>query len=228
LGVPGRFETFHPSRSRLVAAGGKATEGGSEVTERLSVEVPNADSAISLIDELKDLHAEIVPSEGGHCVVQVELEDDRERQLLAVLDAVERWLASSGIEATRARLGERSYALERRAGSRVPLVASSEQRVAKNEVLFREVNERIGQAAERAGFAGPMVFVCECGDADCAETIEVTLDEYEAARSQPTLFLIALDHELQSERLLERNERYAIAEKVGEAAAIAQRHDPRA
>jgi hypothetical protein len=198
------------------------------VTERLSIEVPNADSAISLIDELKDLHAEIVPSEGGRCEVQVELEDDRERQLLAVLDAVERWLASSGIEATRARLGERSYALERRAGSRVPLVASSEQRVAKNEVLFREVNERIGQAAERAGFAGPMVFVCECGDADCGETIEVTLDEYEAARSQPTLFLIAPDHELQSERLLERNERYVVAEKVGEAAAIAQRHDPRA
>jgi hypothetical protein len=53
-------------------------------------------------------------------------------------------------------------------------------------------------------------------------------DEYEAARSQPTLFLIAPDHELQSERLLERNERYVVAEKVGEAAAIAQRHDPHA
>jgi hypothetical protein len=198
------------------------------VTERFSVEVPNAESAISLIDELKDLHAEIVPIDGGRCEVQVELELDRERQLVAVLDAVERWLASSGIEATRARLGERRYALERRAGSRLSVAASSERRVATNEVLFREVNERIEQAAERAGFAGPMVFVCECGDADCAETIEVTLDEYEAARSQPTLFLIARGHEIQSERLLERNERYVVAEKVGEAAAIAQRHDPRA
>jgi hypothetical protein len=73
-----------------------------------------------------------------------------------------------------------------------------------------------------------MIFVCECGDVDCAETIEVTLDEYEAARSQPTFFVIAPGHEIQSERVVEQNERYELVEKVGAAAAIAQTHDPRA
>lgn len=83
------------------------------MTERLLVEVPDADSALSLVDEFKDLHAELIPIDGGRCEVQVELERDRERQLLAALAAVERWLASSGIEATRVKLGERSYTVER-------------------------------------------------------------------------------------------------------------------
>lgn len=74
-----------------------------------------------------------------------------------------------------------------------------------------------------------MVFVCECGNVECAETIEVTLAEYEAVRSQPTLFLIVPGHETDDfTRVLEQNERFAVVEKVGEAGAIAQRHDPRA
>jgi hypothetical protein len=74
-----------------------------------------------------------------------------------------------------------------------------------------------------------MVFVCECGNAECAETIEVTLAEYEAARSQPTLFMVVPGHELgEITRVLDQNERFAVVEKVGEAGATAQRHDPRA
>lgn len=198
------------------------------MTERLLVEVPDTDSALSLVDELGDLHAELVPINGGRCEVQVELERDREWQLLAALAAVERWLDRSSIEATRAKLGERSYTVER-PGSSAAAAASREQRLAKNEVLFREVNERIEQAAEDASFEGLMVFVCECGNAECAETIEVTLAEYEAARSQPTLFLVVPGHEHgEITRVLEQNERFAVVEKVGEAGEIAQKHDPRA
>jgi hypothetical protein len=142
------LECFHRSRSRLAAIRSEASEGRSDVTEWLRVEVPDPDSAISLVDELRDLHAELVPLEGSRCEVQVELEDDRERQVLAALDAVERWLAGSGIEATSVKLGDQSFLVERRAG---PVTAAGRtERVAKNEVLFREVNERIGQAAERA------------------------------------------------------------------------------
>lgn len=198
------------------------------MTDRLLVEVPDADSALSLVDELGDLHAEIVPVDDGRCEVQVELERDRERRLLAALAAVERWLAGSAIEEARVKLGERSYTIER-PGLSSATAASRERRLAKNEVLFRDVNERIEQAAEDASFSGPMVFVCECGNAQCAETIEVTLAEYEAARSQPTLFLVVPGHELgEITRVLDQNERFAVVEKVGEAGAIAQRHDPRA
>ncbi|MDP9304314.1 MAG: hypothetical protein M3O92_07385 [Actinomycetota bacterium] len=198
------------------------------MTKRLLVEVPDLDSAISLVDVLKDLHAEVVPSEGARCEVQVELDDDRERQLDAALDAVERWLARSGIEAAKVKLDDQTYFVERRAATS-GAAAGRAERVAKNEILFREVNERISQAAERASFEGPMIFVCECGDAECSETIEVTLTEYEAARSQSTLFLIVPGHQSKElEHVVEQNDRFAVVEKVGEGEAIAHRHDPRA
>jgi len=75
-------------------------------------------------------------------------------------------------------------------------MSAREERVARNEVLFREVNEQIDAAAERARFDGPTMFVCECGDPNCAEPLEVTLKEYEAARADPTTFLVVPGHEI--------------------------------
>jgi hypothetical protein len=67
-----------------------------------------------------------------------------------------------------------------------------------------------------------MVFVCECGDTECSETIQVSIAEYEAARSQPTMFLIVPGHEINEfERVVEQNDRFAVVEKVGEGQAIA-------
>ena len=75
----------------------------------------------------------------------------------------------------------------------------------------------------------PTVFVCECGDRACSEAIEVTLTEYETARSRPTLFLVAPGHETtEFEHVVEQNERFAVVEKAGAGEAIARRHDPRA
>ena len=101
--------------------------------------------------------------------------------------------------------------------------------MAKNQVLFREVNERIQQAAERADFQGPTVFICECGREDCAEPIEVSLDEYEHIRAEPTRFAIVPNHAITDvERILERRDRYMIVEKIERAGQIAREHDPRA
>jgi hypothetical protein len=67
--------------------------------------------------------------------------------------------------------------------------ASDEQR-ARNEVLFREVNERIEEVGE--GLDGRshsvMIFVCECGRTDCLEKIELTWPQYEALRANPKHF----------------------------------------
>ena len=198
------------------------------MTERLVVEAPDQDSAIALVDEFKDIQAELAPGEGARWEVRVELRDDRERQLEAALEAVERWLTSSGIEAAKVKVGGQTHVVQPRATSSAAAAGRADQ-VAKNEVRFREVNERISQAAEDAAFAGPMVFVCECGDAECSETIQVTLAEYEGARSQPTVFLIVAGHEINEfERVVEQNDRFAAVAKVGEGEAIAYRHDPRA
>ena len=55
---------------------------------------------------------------------------------------------------------------------------AQEERIARNEALFREVNERIAESAQRFESQGAE-FVCECADQDCTERVEATLDEYE-------------------------------------------------
>jgi hypothetical protein len=106
-------------------------------------------------------------------------------------------------------------------------------RRAQNEALFREVNERIRELeAGRAGYGEEdsllIGFVCECGDEDCGETLEVTQAQYESVRSDPRRFLVLPGHEsLEVARVVERHERYLIVEKLDEAAEIAIEQDPR-
>lgn len=53
--------------------------------------------------------------------------------------------------------------------------------VDKRELLMREVNERIYEILEEDG-SEDGDFLCECGDEDCDETIQITLREYAALR----------------------------------------------
>jgi hypothetical protein len=105
-----------------------------------------------------------------------------------------------------------------------------EQRIARNEALFREVNERIAESAERFE-SDRAEFVCECADQDCTERVEATLDEYELVRADGTQFLLRPEHVDRSvERVVERRgPGFAIVRKVNEAIARAVRRlDPRA
>ena len=96
---------------------------------------------------------------------------------------------------------------------------------AHNQALIREVNERIEQVAEDA--AHPE-FLCECADTNCVEVIELSIAEYEAIRSSPVQFPVKPGHDYpQFERVVEDHEHYAVVEKVGEAARIVARLDPR-
>jgi len=104
--------------------------------------------------------------------------------------------------------------------------------MAQNETLFREVNERVEEAAN--GFADqdeedrPIGFVCECGRRDCTESIEATRAQYEAVRSNPVRFLLLPGHEDDSvERVVERTERFVVVVKLGEGARLAPEQNPR-
>ena len=101
-------------------------------------------------------------------------------------------------------------------------------RAAKNEDLFREVNERIKEistADRRLHFDG----LCECTDATCREAISLDAREYESVRADPKHFAIAPGHHAGDaiERVVEKTDRYWIVEKVGKAADEAERLDPR-
>lgn len=101
-------------------------------------------------------------------------------------------------------------------------------RIAKTEALFRDVNERVAEAAQRFD-SDDAEFVCECADVACTDRIEAPLDDYEAVRSQPTHFLVVPGHEdTRVERVVRARRRYAVVAKVERrVAALVKRLDPR-
>jgi hypothetical protein len=101
-----------------------------------------------------------------------------------------------------------------------------EERAARNEALFREVNERVASLA--GGGATESGFVCECSDAACVERLHLARDEYHAVRQNPRGFILVPGHEGAFERVVERHETYVVVEKLGDAGRISEQHDPRA
>ena len=99
---------------------------------------------------------------------------------------------------------------------------------AETEALFRDVNERIAEAADR--FASTSAeFVCECSDVECTDRVEATLDEYEEVRDDGATFLLAPGHEdPEIERVVERGRGFAVVEKVNRTVArTVRRLNPR-
>lgn len=106
---------------------------------------------------------------------------------------------------------------------------SRAQRIARNEALFREVNERIRNVNESLPAAAEADFLCECGDATCTDPISLTLDEYEGVRREATRFAVVPGHVAPGlDRVVAEEARFAIVEKVEpEAAAVVVEEDPR-
>lgn len=98
-----------------------------------------------------------------------------------------------------------------------------EERAGRNEALFRELNENIARLEERLpGDSETLSIICECARVDCAEQIEISVDDYASVRRHPDRFIVALDHREPSvEHLVEETPGYLVVEKEGVAAASA-------
>ena len=104
---------------------------------------------------------------------------------------------------------------------------SDELHIAKTESRFRDVNERIAESAGEVGLeqAG---LVCECADPECGHRIEASLDDYERARSDGALFVVAPEHHVpEHEEVVESRPGYRIIEKLRAVGAAARRVNPR-
>jgi hypothetical protein len=104
-------------------------------------------------------------------------------------------------------------------------------RAARNQSLYRDVNERIQDLNEAfddvLSFTGE--WVCECADETCTSPLELTLAEYEAVRSHPNQFAVLPGHVFPDvERVVEENDRYVVVSKLGKGGEYATQHDPRA
>ena len=102
-----------------------------------------------------------------------------------------------------------------------------EERLARNEDLFRDANERLASTAVSWGLAeGELEILCECADIDCAERLVVSQALYAHARSESTLFLVKLSHvRTELEEIAERQGDVALVRKVGEAGEVARETD---
>jgi len=102
-------------------------------------------------------------------------------------------------------------------------------RAAKNEVVLRDLNERL-----KAYPASPnklySEWVCECADMTCMMIVELSIEEYEMVRAEPTRFVVApgaehVDPDI--ERVVQQEKRYWLVEKTGVGAEISENFDPR-
>jgi len=104
-----------------------------------------------------------------------------------------------------------------------------EERVGKNEALFREVNERIEEVSTIIAAAPTIDILCECGRVDCHEQVSVPRADYERVRTVATQFIVLPGHEAddEAERVVSATSAYVVVEKKDEAAIVAEETNPR-
>jgi hypothetical protein len=103
------------------------------------------------------------------------------------------------------------------------------RQVARNQAVFRAVNERIESTNVRFGVGLEQTeFVCECADQECIERLRLALGKYEEVRRFPTHFIVSADHIYREyERVVEQVDGYVVVEKFGEAGKEALKWDKR-
>src|SRR5690242_14863401 len=99
------------------------------------------------------------------------------------------------------------------------------RRLGENEILYREVNERVRDLSDEFGLDAETVdFVCECAQLECSERIPMTVAEYRHIRSDAAQFAVRPGHEVPDiEYVLEEHDAYyVIRKREGDPADLAR------
>ena len=101
-------------------------------------------------------------------------------------------------------------------------------KAARNQSLFREVNERVQQLQRGWTPLSEIDFVCECADDSCIAPINIGVAEYEEIRERAERFFVLPQHIYpQVEVVVAKNDRYWTVEKIEDAAPVAAALNPR-
>jgi hypothetical protein len=115
-----------------------------------------------------------------------------------------------------------------RSGSRNNAFVDFAEAAARNEEVFRSINERIEEGARQHGVEQLLPFHCECATEACVTTIELPPAEYDRIASHRARFVVVPGHEESSvETVVESHSGYLVVEKTGEARAEIEREHPR-
>lgn len=107
-------------------------------------------------------------------------------------------------------------------------IHQAQVKAARNQSLFREVNERVQQLQRGWTPLSEIDFVCECADEACMAPISMPVSEYEEIRKHAERFFVRPRHIYpEVEVVVAKSDRYWTVEKVADAAPIAAALDPR-
>ena len=97
-----------------------------------------------------------------------------------------------------------------------------EVRAARNQAIFRAVNEKLRDLNEpfaEATGTGTFMVACECSRLDCVEVIEIPEAVYREVRRSPRTFVVLPEHgESSIERATSGDENYSVVEVYAGAA----------
>jgi len=110
----------------------------------------------------------------------------------------------------------------------VTVAREREERIARNESLFRAANEQIAGWEERVREDATEPYFCECGNPKCDEKVVLRASDYERVRSDSHRFFVVPGHEIPDvETVIERHEDWAVIEKSPAVEDIVEGTDPR-
>ena len=103
-----------------------------------------------------------------------------------------------------------------------------EERLVKNEALFRSANERMAAWEEQHGEEHEEPYFCECADQECRQKVMLRRDQYERVRSHSRYFFVVSGHEIPDvETVIEEHDGWLVIEKQAEVSGLAVATDPR-
>lgn len=105
----------------------------------------------------------------------------------------------------------------------MPTIEEKQAGAARQQDLFRQINERIREIVGSEPFEGnEFEILCECADHSCSMTLPVSVVAYDEVRSNGTHFINAPGHVLGAvEWVVKASEHYVVVEKFGEGGRMA-------
>ena len=105
-----------------------------------------------------------------------------------------------------------------------PASEDRRERAARNQSLFRHLNERLREAEDAlASVSNTLVIACECADVSCVEMLDIDPRDYKTVRADPRWFIVLSGHVyLDVERVIRQTDGYVVVEKLGTAGEVAE------
>jgi hypothetical protein len=102
-------------------------------------------------------------------------------------------------------------------------MAAREERVARNEAVFRHANDGIKERRDAIAPEMRLIpFLCECGNERCTEIVRLTSGQYTDVRSHPATFAVLKGHQMAGEVVTATFDTYEVVEKVDRAREIVE------